>query len=80
MSALPSLAPTAPDDKGAVHGAIGDAMALAATYSDTAAQYAAIRDVRGLAYAIRSASACVLNAASLLDELRPSQRQGGRAS
>lgn len=78
MSALPSITPTAPDDKGAVHDAIGEAMGLAATYADTAAQYAAIRDVRGLAYAIRSASACVLNAAGLLEELRPSSNQGGR--
>lgn len=78
MSALPSITRTAPDDKGAVHDAIGEAMRLAATYADTATQYAAIRDARGLAYAVRSASACLLSAASLLDELRTSASRGGK--
>ena len=69
--------PTAPDDVGAVYDAISEAMAQAATYAETAVRFSDLRDARGLAYAVRSASACLLSAASLVDEVRPSQRRGG---
>ncbi|WP_244474514.1 hypothetical protein [Methylobacterium sp. Leaf85] len=75
----PSQPFTAPDDRGAVFDAIGTAMASAEVYAATAANFATLRDARGLAYAIRSAAACLSTAAELLDEVKPAPRNGGRS-
>ncbi|WP_227440938.1 hypothetical protein [Methylobacterium sp. W2] len=74
-----SPVPTAPDDRGAVFDAIGTAMASAEVYAATAANFATLRDARGLAYSVRSAAACLSMAAELLDEVKPAPRNGGRA-
>lgn len=74
-----SPAPNAPDDRGAVFDAIGAAMASAEVYAGTAADFSALRDLRGLAYSIRSAAACLSTAAELLDEVKPAPARGGRA-
>lgn len=76
MSALRSVSPPAAQPKADVFEALADVMATAATYADAAAHFSAIHDARGAAYAVRSASACLLTAAELMDELRPST--GGR--
>ena len=68
---------TAPDDVGAVYDALADTMATAATYAETAVRFANLRDARALVYAIRATSAALLSAADLVEEVRPSRRQGG---
>lgn len=69
--------PTA--DPGMVYEAVGEAAAQAEIYARTAAEFAAVGDARGLAYSIRCAAAALQAAASMAEELRPSQR-GGRAA
>ena len=69
-----TTAPTAPDDLGAVFDALATAMAQAADYADMAARFAAHRDPRGCAYAVRCASAALLSAAGLVEEVRPSRQ------
>lgn len=76
MTALRSISPPPAEPKVAVFEALADVMATAATYADAAAGFSAIHDAKGAAYAVRSASACLLTAAELMDELRPST--GGR--
>ena len=68
---------TAPDDLGAVYDVLADTMATAATYAETAVRFANLRDAKALAYAVRAASAALLSAADLVEEVRPSRRQGG---
>ncbi|MBY0260434.1 hypothetical protein [Methylobacterium sp.] len=72
MSALRAYSPPSPQPHAAVFDALADVMATAATYADAAARFSAIHDAKGAAYAVRSASACLLTAAELMDELRPS--------
>lgn len=63
---------TVPEATLPVFEALTDIMAMAAAYADTAARFSSIHDAKGAAYAVRSASACLLTAAELMDELRPS--------
>ena len=81
MTALPaSTKPSiAPDTTGAVFEAVADSMVVAGTYANAAVDFASIKDARGLAYAVRSASAALLTAASLVEELRPPGKGGSRA-
>lgn len=61
--------------------AIADAMARASVYSESAAQFAALRDSKGMAFAIQSAASCIYAAAGFLDGAATvSSRQGGRAA
>ena len=60
-----------PDNAPAVFEAIAAALNEAATYASTGQQFAEIGDARGLAYATRCASAALLAAASLIEEVRP---------
>lgn len=69
--------PTA--DPGMIYEAVAEAAVTAERYSHTAAEFAAIGDMRGLSYAIRCAAKALETAASIAEELRPSQ-QGGRAA
>jgi len=63
-----------PDNQPAVFAAIADMLATAATYADTGRQFAEIGDARGLAYAARCATAALLEAASLVEEVKPAPR------
>lgn len=65
---------THPDNMRAVFESIAEMTATASTYAAVASDFAAIGDARGLAYALRSASAAILEAASLVDEVRPASR------
>ena len=71
--------PPAPDLTG-VFEAVRDAAAQAETYARAATDFAAIGDARGLSYSLRCASAALVAAADLADELRPSRQAGERAA
>ncbi|MFE1603342.1 hypothetical protein [Methylobacterium sp. ID0610] len=64
----------APDAARMTFEAIAEKMATAAAYADTGRQFAEIGDARGLAYATRCASAALLEAASLVEEVKPAPR------
>lgn len=68
----------APDLKGPIADAIGEAMHAAATYADTGTRFAEMGDLRGLSYAVRSAAACIGTASELLSELVNPPKRGGR--
>jgi hypothetical protein len=63
-----------PDDQAAVFEAIAESMATVGVYADTASRFAEIGDARGLAYALRSASAALLTANDLVQSVRPAPR------
>ena len=63
-----------PDNQAAVFETIAEMTATASTYAACASDFAAIGDARGLAYALRSASAAILEAASLVEEVKPAPR------
>ena len=63
-----------PDNQAATFEAIAEMTATASTYAAVASDFAAIGDARGLAYALRSASAAILEAASLVEEVKPAIR------
>jgi len=63
-----------PDNLPADFEAIADAMTSAAAYSETAARFAEIGDAAAVAFAVRSASACLLTAAELTERIRPAAR------
>ena len=73
-------APAPPDDLDTVYDALAATMATAADYADMAARFAAHRDPRGAAYAVRCVSAALLSAASLVAEVRPAPATGGRTA
>ncbi|WP_267427356.1 hypothetical protein [Methylobacterium sp. GC_Met_2] len=52
--------------------AAAEAAEIARTYSETAAAFAMIGDRRGLAYALRCASAALLTASQAVEAMRPS--------
>lgn len=66
-------------DPSMIYEAVAEAAWTAERYSHTAAEFAAIGDMRGLSYAIRCAAKALQTATSLAEELRPSP-QGGRAA
>lgn len=72
-------APLPAPDLSMVYEAVAEATAQAETYARTASDFAAVGDLRGLSYSIRCAAAALQTAASMAEELRPSQ-QGGRAA
>ena len=82
MSRRPVAYPYAPPapDLTSVFEAVAEAAAQAETYARAATDFAAIGDARGLAYSIRCASAALVAAADLADELRPSRQNGGQAA
>lgn len=51
--------------------AAAEAAEIARTYSETAAAFAMIGDRRGLAYALRCASAALLTASQAVETMRP---------
>lgn len=63
-----------PDNQAAVFETIAEMTATASTYAAVASDFAAIGDARGLAYALRSASAAILEAASLVEDVKPAPR------
>jgi hypothetical protein len=56
--------------------AAAEAAEIARTYSETATAFAMIGDRRGLAYALRCASAALLTASQAVEAMRPAD--GGR--
>ncbi|TXN73424.1 hypothetical protein [Methylobacterium sp. WL6] len=77
-TAFPYVVP--PADMAPIYDALAETMATVATYAENAARFAEIRDPRGLAYAVRSAAACLMAAADLVEEVRPSRQNGERAA
>jgi hypothetical protein len=57
--------------------AVAEAAAIAETYARTAAEFAAIGDAKGLAYALRCATSAILNATEIAMTLRPTGSRGG---
>ena len=57
--------------------AAAEAAEIARTYSETATAFAMIGDRRGLAYALRCASAALLTASQAVETMRPNDG-GGR--
>lgn len=82
MSRRPQTFPYAvpPADLAPVYDALAENMLTAATYAETAARFAEIRDPRGVAYAVRSCAAVLMSVAELVEEVRPSRQNGGRAA
>ena len=82
MSRRPATYPYAPaaPDLSAIFEAVAEAAAQAETYARAATDFAAIGDARGLSYSLRCASAALVAAADLADELRPSRQGGERAA
>ncbi|MBK3400830.1 hypothetical protein [Methylobacterium ajmalii] len=73
----PATTPTAPAFHGtdaAVFEALTEALIAAQTYAATGADFAGLHDRRGAVYAIKCAGACLANAASLLEEIKPARR------
>jgi hypothetical protein len=68
----------APPDLLPVFEAVAEATSQAEVYAHAATNFAAVGDARGMAYALRSAAACLVTASSLADELRPSRQAGGK--
>ncbi len=66
-----------PDSLRATFDAIAEMTACASTYAAVASDFATIGDARGLAYALRSASAAILGAADLVEAVRPSAKPKG---
>ncbi|MDP4026334.1 hypothetical protein Q8W71_27295 [Methylobacterium sp. NEAU 140] len=58
---------------------INEAASTAAAYADTVATFAAIGDIRGVAYGLRSAAAALAAASAAAQSLRPSSPDGGAA-
>lgn len=58
--------------------AVTERATLAETYSRTAADFAAIRDRRGLSYALRQAAVAIASAADAASTLYPEHQGGGR--
>ena len=54
--------------------AAAEAAEIARTYSETATAFAMIGDRRGLAYALRCASAALLTASQAVEAMRPADR------
>lgn len=68
-----------PADMAPIYNALAETMATAAIYAENAARFAEIRDPRALAYSIRSAAACLMTAAELVEEVRPVPTTRGAA-
>ncbi|KQS85267.1 hypothetical protein ASG32_18620 [Methylobacterium sp. Leaf361] len=56
--------------------AAAEAAEIARTYSETATAFALIGDRRGLAYALRCASAALLTASQAVETMRPNDGSG----
>jgi hypothetical protein len=63
-----------PDSLRATFEAIAEMTATASNYAALASDFATLNDARGLAYALRSASAAIIEAASLVEDVKPAPR------
>lgn len=71
MTAAPITTTRAGDGAPLAFEAAAEAAEIARTYSETATAFAMIGDRRGLAYALRCASAALLAANQAIETLRP---------
>ena len=76
MSA-PTLSPERAAMTAHTFDAVAEAAAIAEAYARTAAEFAALGDARGLAYALRCATSAILNATEIATTLRPTCSRGG---
>jgi hypothetical protein len=57
--------------------AIAEAASIAETYARTAADFAAIGDIRGVNYALKCAGLAIVNATEIAASMRPPGGRGG---
>ena len=73
MTAPATITPTA----ALQFDAVGEAAAIAESYTRAAGEFALARDAKGMAYALRQAAVALASAASTAQALRPAQQDGG---
>lgn len=57
---------------------VAEVMVVAQNYASAAANLAMVNDVAGLSHAVRQAASCIMAAADLLQELRPTEHPRSR--